>query len=65
MKLLHIIFGHGDNYEVLETLRSEKHPASDNDWIYTINICKCKGCGLTFNDAGLECRDFDKWWKGV
>lgn len=56
LKLIHIIFGHPyEGSEHVDKLRSEKHPHSDSEWVYTVNVRKCK-CGLHFHDAGVESR---------
>lgn len=56
-RVRHIRHGHPyDNSELLEKLRSEKHPHTDGEYIYTVNVRKCLDCGLTYNDAGLEPR---------
>lgn len=41
---------------LIDKLRSEKHPASCDDAVYTVNIRKCGCCGSTFLDIGLEFR---------
>lgn len=55
-KISCLIFGHGQNYTQIDKLTSEKHPASNKNFIYTININKCNSCGLHFNDIGVEFR---------
>ncbi len=44
------------NSELIDKLQSEKHPHTNKEWIYTVNIMKCGNCGLHFNDAGVEAR---------
>ena len=54
-RLRHIRNGHPFEDSVLvDKLRSAKHPRSDDECIYTINIRTCNDCGLTFLDSGLE-----------
>lgn len=42
--------------KLVDKLRSEKHPHTDQYWIYTVNISECPHCGLLFHDSGLELR---------
>lgn len=42
--------------ERLDKLRSEKHPYTNGEYIYTVNLMRCRGCGLIYTDAGLEQR---------
>lgn len=57
MRARHIRNGHPFNNSTrLEKLRVEKHPHTDSDFIYTINVRLCNECGLVFNDEGLERR---------
>ena len=46
-----------EDNERLEKLHSEKHPHTNSEYIYTVNIMRCRGCGLIYNDVGLEQRD--------
>lgn len=56
-RVLHLIFGHELEGSVqVDKLTSEKHPHSDEKWLYTVNIRECK-CGLFFFDCGVEYRD--------
>lgn len=59
-KLAWLRYGHIENghtkSELLDKLTSEKHPSTDNNYIFTINIMRCKECGLLWEDAGLERR---------
>lgn len=56
-RVRHIRHGHPyDSGLLLEKLRSEKHPHTDDEYIYTVNIMKCADCGLVYHDAGLERR---------
>ena len=53
----HIRHGHPySNSKLLDKLRSEKHPHTDGEYIYTVNVMECLDCGLTYNDVGLERR---------
>lgn len=53
----HIENGHPFNESVLiEKLRSENHPHTSKDYVYTVNIRTCEDCGLTFTDNGIERR---------
>jgi len=53
----HARYGHPfDDSVLIEKFRSEKHPHSDKEYVYTVNIRKCNDCGLTFFDNGLERR---------
>jgi hypothetical protein len=57
IRLWHSIDGHPYDKSIrLDKLQTEKHPHSDNEMIFTINIMKCE-CGLTWLDTGLEYRD--------
>ena len=52
----HIEFGHPlEGSTVIEKLRGEKHPHTDDFWIYTVTLRECE-CGLIFSDNGLERR---------
>jgi hypothetical protein len=55
-RAFHIHYGHGPNRTRLDKLTSEAHPHSDKDWVFTVNICHCNDCGLTFLDDGIESR---------
>lgn len=57
----HVKYGHGSGNVLVDKLTSEKHPHTDAELVYTVNIMACKLCGLTYLDAGLEHRN--KWWK--
>lgn len=53
----HTRYGHPhDNSELIDTLRSERHPHTDKEYIYTVNVMQCLDCGLVYHDAGLEHR---------
>lgn len=54
----HVDNGHPlDKSTLVEKFSSEKHPHTDSQYIYTINIMKCDDCGLFWNDCGLELRE--------
>ncbi len=56
-RINHIKYGHDYTTSTkIDTLRSEKHLASNNEFIYTIYLRKCK-YRLIFQDAGVETRD--------
>ena len=57
VRLRHIRYEHpySDKLRNIDKVCSEKHPHSDNEFIFTINIYQCK-CGLTYIDSGLEFR---------
>lgn len=56
-RVSHMENGHPfDKSERIDKLVSEKHPHSDSEMIYTVNIRHCNDCGLTYNDCGLEYR---------
>jgi len=40
----------------IDKLTSDKHPRSDNTFVYTVNVMRCSECGLYWNDSGLEFR---------
>ena len=42
------------NSILIDKLQSEKHPHTDHEWIYTINLRECKDCGLIFQSCGVE-----------
>jgi hypothetical protein len=53
----HIKRGHGiDNSIRIDKMRSEMHPHSDKEFIFTVNIMLCNECGLIWLDSGLEFR---------
>ena len=55
-RLGHLKNGHKfDGSEKIDCLKSENHPHTNNEYIFTINIRKCE-CGLIFFDNGLELR---------
>lgn len=57
-RVKHIRYGHPfEESELIEKLRSEKHPHSDDEMVYTVNIRQCNDCGLTYFDEGLEYRN--------
>ena len=56
-RLPHMDSGHPFDKSVrLDKLTSEKHPHSDSELVYTINIMQCNDCGLVWKDCGLEYR---------
>ena len=56
-RVRHIRNGHPYSSSLrLEKLRSEKHPHTSSEYVYTINVMKCLDCGLAYIDAGLEIR---------
>lgn len=56
-RVRHIRYGHPyHKSERLDKLRSEQHPHTDSEYIYTVNIMKCLDCGLCYLDDGLETR---------
>lgn len=58
LRYKHINDGHPHDKSVLiDKLTSEKHPHTNDEFIYTVNIMKCKECGLNYNDCGLEFRE--------
>lgn len=60
VRVWHVLFGHDHRASTLvDKLRSEKHPQNDKDFIYTVNVMRCR-CGLHHLDAGMEFRD-DSW----
>jgi hypothetical protein len=58
----HVRNGHpfSTEHEIVDTLRSEKHPHTNEINIYTVHLVQCK-CGLIYQSCGLESRV--KWWK--
>jgi hypothetical protein len=54
----HIKYGHGvDNSLRIDKLRSELHPHTSREFIFTINLMLCNECGLIWLDSGLEFRN--------
>ena len=55
-RVRHIRYGHVyDGSKPIDKLRSENHPHTGIDYVYTINLRECE-CGLIFQDCGLERR---------
>lgn len=54
-RVRHIRFGHTGGKRI-DKLRSENHPHTDKDFIFTVNIVECEECGLMYQDCGLEFR---------
>lgn len=53
----HLKNGHPfENSIKLDSFKSENHPQSQKDYIFTINMRQCEDCGLVFFDNGLERR---------
>lgn len=58
-RITHIENGHPyRKSEEIESFKSEKHPDTDDEFIFTIHIRKCNDCGLVFYDNGLESRGY-------
>lgn len=56
LRFFHVVFWHPySGSKQVDGLTSEKHYATDEKYIYTVNIRQCK-CGLTFLDDGMESR---------
>ena len=45
-----------EKVRVVDKLRSEAHPHTDAEMIYTVNLVECQ-CGLIYQDCGIEFRD--------
>lgn len=57
-RIQHMRYGHNpDNSTRIDKLRSERHPSSDEEFIYTVNVMRCNDCGLDYHDSGLEFRN--------
>lgn len=57
-RLSHIEKGHPFDLSVrLDKLHSEKHPHTDDECVYTVNIMRCEDCGLIWLDKGMEWRN--------
>lgn len=57
-RAMHLRYGHPfDETTHIDKLISELHPATDIEYVYTLNIRKCNTCGLYFIDQGLEHRN--------
>lgn len=56
-RVRHIKHGHPHAQStLLDKVRSEAHPHTDDKYVFTINVLKCNDCGLTYLDSGLELR---------
>lgn len=56
LRAKHLDIGHSDSIRI-DKIISERHTGSDSTFIFTVNIMKCKECGLIWYDKGLEHRD--------
>ena len=58
-RMTHIQKGHPFNErKPIDVMRSEKHPHTSADYIYTVRINECQDCGLCYIDSGLEKRAY-------
>jgi hypothetical protein len=57
-RLRHMHNGHpyAERERKIDSLKSEVHPSSNAEFVYTVNIVECK-CGLIYQDCGLQFRD--------
>jgi hypothetical protein len=62
LRARHVRNGHPFSleHEIIDTLRSEKHPHTNEKMFYTVHLVQCK-CGLIYQSCGLEHRV--KWWE--
>lgn len=42
--------------QMIDSVKSELHPHSNKDYVFTINIMRCPNCDMIFYDEGLESR---------
>lgn len=41
---------------LIEKAQFEKHPQTDSELVYTVNLMRCNHCSLNFLDGGFEYR---------
>lgn len=63
-RMLHMRHGHNpSNSTLIDTLRSEKHPKNNTEYIFTVCVMRCNDCNLIYLDSGMDFRD--EWPRPV